>query len=152
MSEYTEAKKEVTMHYRKQIKLLFALVFFTVALLGYSPLWAQSATPNFTETIIDGNTKVVSAGDGTVTVYFLDETCIPGPADDCWVKADPQQGYICLCAEDENGDITLCDPFVSSVNVECYPIKQAGAGTTGCQVSENPRTYLFGGDAYTSTR
>ncbi|MBC2734523.1 MAG: hypothetical protein HF981_09220 [Desulfobacteraceae bacterium] len=133
------------MHHRKQTKVLFALVFFTVALLSFSPLWAQSATPNFTETIIDGNTKVVSNSDGTVTVFFLDEDCTSPATDDCWVKADPQQGEICICT-DGSAD---CDIFDSTVNVECYPIKQAGAGTTGCLVSRNPRTYLIGGDAYT---
>jgi hypothetical protein len=141
------------MHHGKQTKVLFALVFFTVAMLSYGPLWAQSATPNFTETIIDGTTKVVSADDGSITVYFLDETCTPGPEDDCWVKADPQQGYICLCNEDGDGNIIDCNPFdPSDTNYDCYPIKQAGAGTTGCQVSQNPRTYLYGGDAYTSSR
>ena len=139
------------MHNRKQKTVLFALVFFTVALLGYSQLWAQdcnSATPNFTETIIDGNTKVETACDGTVTVSFWDNDLAE------WVPADPQQGYICICAEDPDnpGQILPCDLRVSSVNVKCYPIKQAGAGTTGCQVSENPRTYLIGGDAYTSSR
>jgi hypothetical protein len=135
------------MHHGKQTKVLFALVFFTVALLSYSPLWAQSATPNFTETIIDGTTKVVSAGDGTITVFFLNES-------EEWVKAKPQQGYICLCKEDpETGNPIPCDLFnQDDTNYECYPIKQAGAGTTGCQVSKNPRTYLYGGDAYTSSR
>ena len=127
---------------KNQTKALFALVIFAVVLLGYGPLWAESATPNFTETIIDGNTKVVSNSDGTVTVYFLDEDCIPTATDDCWGEpAEPQQGVICICP----GGGADCEIDTA----ECYPIKQAGAGTTGCLVSKNPRTYLFGGDAYT---
>ena len=143
------------MHHRKQTKVLFALVFFTVALLSYSPIWAQSATPNFTETIIDGNTRVQTASDGTVTVSFWDEVM----AD--WVPAQPQQGVICICkgagCSDNLQDNLDIDPDPApyegdppqSVDVQCYTIKQAGAGTTGCLVSRNPRTYLIGGDAYT---
>lgn len=137
------------MHHRKQTKVLFALVFFTVALLGYGQLWAQdctSATPNFTETIIDGNTKVETACNGTQTVYFRDNADAP------WVEAQPQQGVICICkGEDCNDDLytNLYNPDGPDIDVQCYTIKQAGAGTTGCVVSQNPRTYLFGGDAYT---
>ena len=133
------------MHNRKQKTVLFALVFFTVALLGYSPLWAQdcnSATPNFTETIIDGNTKVETACDGTVTVSFWDD--VNGK----WFVAPPQQGVICICETPGND----CDLFDGIDDELCYTIKQGGAGTTGCLVSKNPRTYLIGGDAYTSYR
>ena len=40
------------MHKRKKKTVLFALVFFTIALLGYGQLWAQdcnSATPRGSE-------------------------------------------------------------------------------------------------------
>ena len=144
------------MHHGKQTKVLFALVFFSVALLGYGPLWAQdcnSATPNFTETIIDGNTKVETACDGTVTVYFLDENCTPTATDDCWGDpVPPKQAYIFICKEDPDneGEILDCDITIDpTLNVEYFPIKQAGAGTTGCLVKQNPRTYLIGGDGYT---
>lgn len=132
------------MHHGKQTKVVLALVFFTVALLSYGPLWAQdAATPCQTETIIDDYTKVVSACDGTVTVFFRDDFTSP------WVEAQPQQGYICICADPDSPCDLRDDPSETTGNVKCYPIKQAGAGTTGCQVSENPRTYLYGGDAYT---
>lgn len=136
------------MHHRKQTKVVLALVFFTVVLLNCGPLWAQdSATPCQTETIIDDYTKVVSACDGTVTVFFRDDFNSP------WVEAQPQQGYICICELNQDTGLPYsCDLRDSTANVKCYPIKQAGAGTTGCQVSENPRTYLYGGDAYTSNR
>jgi hypothetical protein len=141
------------MNHRKQTSVICALVFFTVALLSYGPLWAQSATPNFTETIIDGNTKVVFAGDGSITVYFLDENCTPTATDDCWGDpVTPQQAYIFICKEDpaNEGEILPCNVMDDpTLNVEYYPIKQAGAGTTGCLVKENPRTYLYGGDGYT---
>ncbi len=144
------------MHHRKQTKVLFVLVFFTVALLSYSPLWAQdctSATPNFTETIIDDYTRVVSACDGTISVYFRDNV-----ADGWGDPVDPQQGEICLCegadcVDDLQTNVERQnDPDTDwEVDVNCYSIKQAGAGTTGCLVSRNPRTYLIGGDAYTRT-
>ena len=133
------------MNDRNQTKVLLALVFFTVAMLSCGQLWAQDctgATPSVTTNIINENTKVVSACDGTpIAVYFRDNVDAP------WVEAQPQQGYICIC-EEFNGDCNLTD----ETGVLCYPIKQAGAGTQGCVVSKNPRTYLFGGDAYTSSR
>ena len=134
------------MHNKKQKTVLFALIIFTIVLLGYAPLWAQdctSATPKVTTTVIDGNTKVVSACDGTpIAVYFWDSV------DADWVEAQPQQGYICICADETADDCNIANPD----EVKCYPIKQAGAGTQGCVVSVNPRTYLYGGDAYTSSR
>ena len=138
---------------RAQPILLFTLVFTIVALLGYVQVWAEcdSLTPSLTTTVIEDNIKVVSGCDGRpVAVYFWDDSCTPSATDDCWRLATPKKGVLCTCigvdcSDDLNWNLQNPGP---TVNVQCYEIKQGSAGSQGCAVYSNPRTYIYGGDTY----